>query len=134
MPDFRRVNDHLSVSPQITPADVAEAKARGFTTVINNRPDGETPDQPASADIEAAARAAGLTYAHIPVRGMPTREQVEATRQAIEASDGPVLAFCRTGTRCINTWSIGERLAGRDRDELVQIGSAAGYDLSQILP
>ena len=57
-----------------------------------------------------------------------------ATRAAIQNSEGPVLAFCRTGTRCINTWSIGERLAGGDRDELVRIGQAAGYDLSQVLP
>ena len=134
MTDFRRVNDRLSVSPQITPADVAEAKARGFTTIVNNRPDGEAPDQPAAAEIEAAARAAGLAYVHVPVRGMPTPEQVEETRAAILNSEGPVLAFCRTGTRCINTWSIGERLAGGDRDELVRIGQAAGYDLSQVLP
>ena len=134
MTDFRRVHDRLSVSPQISAADIAQAKAQGFTTIINNRPDGEAPDQPNSAEIEAAAKAAGLTYVHIPVRGMPTPEQVEATRAAILNSEGPVLAFCRTGTRCINTWSIGERLAGRDRDELVRIGSAAGYDLTQVLP
>ena len=134
MTDFRRVTDRLSVSPQITPADVARAKAQGFTTIVNNRPDGEAPDQPAAAEIEAAARAAGLAYVHIPVRGMPTPEQVEETRAAILNSEGPVLAFCRTGTRCINTWSIGERLAGGDRDELVRIGQAAGYDLSQVLP
>ena len=134
MADFRRVDDHLSVSPQITAAEVAEAKARGFTTIVNNRPDGEVPDQPSSAEIEAAAKAAGLAYAHIPVRGMPTPEQVEQNRQAILGSQGPVLAFCRTGTRCINTWSIGERLAGRDRDELVRIGADAGYDLSNVLP
>ena len=134
MTDFRRVTDRLSVGPQITPAEVAQAKAQGFTTVVNNRPDHEVEGQPTSAEIEAAARAAGLAYFHIPVRGMPTAEQVEATREAIETSDGPVLAFCRTGTRCINTWSIGERLAGRDRDELVGIGAQAGYDLSQVLP
>ncbi|HYG27717.1 MAG TPA: TIGR01244 family sulfur transferase [Caulobacteraceae bacterium] len=134
MADFRRVNERLSVSPQITPDEVVEAKALGFVTIVNNRPDGEAPDQPASAEIEAAAKAAGLTYVHIPVRGMPTPEQVEETRRAIESSDGPVLAFCRTGTRCINTWSIGERQAGRDRDELIGIGRAAGYDLSQVLP
>lgn len=134
MTDFRRVTDHLSVSPQITAADVAKAKALGFTMLVNNRPDGEAEGQPLNAEIEAAAKAAGLAYAFVPVRGMPTVEQVEATRRAIESSDGPVLAFCRTGTRCINTWSIGERLAGRDRDELVKIGRNAGYDLSGVLP
>lgn len=134
MADFRRVSERLSVSPQITPEEVAEAKARGFTTIINNRPDGEAEGQPLSAEVEAAAKAAGLAYVHIPVRGMPTPDQVRATRDAIEGSDGPVLAFCRTGTRCINTWSIGERLAGGDREELIRTGAAAGYDLTQVLP
>lgn len=134
MSEFRRVTDRLSVSPQITVEDVAEAKTKGFTTIVNNRPDHEAEGQPTSAEIEAAAQAQGLAYVHIPVRGMPTREQVEANRAAIEQSQGPVLAFCRTGTRCINTWSIGERLAGGDRDELVRIGAQAGYDLSQVLP
>lgn len=134
MTDFRRVTDRLSVSPQITVDDIREAQALGFTTVINNRPDHEVEGQPTSAEIEEAANAAGLAYVHIPVRGMPTPEQVEANRQAIEGSAGPVLAFCRTGTRCINTWSIGERLAGGDRDDLVRIGAQAGYDLTNILP
>ena len=60
MTDFRRVHDRLSVSPQISAADIAQAKAQGFTTIINNRPDDEAPDQPSSAEIEAAAKAAGL--------------------------------------------------------------------------
>lgn len=134
MTDFRRVNDQLAVSPQITPADVAEARARGFTTIINNRPDGEVEGQPAGAEIEAAAGAAGMAYHFIPVRGLPTPEQVAAQRRAIEASDGPVLAFCRSGNRCMVTWSIGERLAGGDRDELVRLGASLGYPLDHVLP
>ena len=65
---------------------------------------------------------------------MPTPEQVAANREVIAGSEGPVLAFCRSGNRCIITWSIGERLAGRDRGELVGIGAQAGYDLSGVLP
>jgi uncharacterized protein (TIGR01244 family) len=133
MTDFRRVTDALSVSPQITPQEVSQAKAQGFTTLINNRPDGEVPGQPTSAQIEAAAKAAGLAYVHIPVRGGPTPEQVEQNRAAVEASDGPVLAFCRTGTRSIITWSIGEAQSGKDRGELVRLGADAGYDLSGVL-
>lgn len=134
MTDFRRVTDALSVSPQITPAEVAQAKAQGFVAIVNNRPDGEAPDQPTSAEIEAAARAAGLTYTHIPVRGGPTPDQVEENKRALESAGGPVLAFCRTGTRSIVTWSIGQALAGADRDELLKRGADAGYDLSAVLP
>ncbi|HEX6866070.1 MAG TPA: TIGR01244 family sulfur transferase [Caulobacteraceae bacterium] len=134
MTDFRRVNERLSVSPQIALADVARAKALGFATIINNRPDGEAPDQPPGAEVAAAATAIGLDYVHIPVSGMPTPQQVEAQREAIAASDGPVLAYCRSGNRCMVTWAVGERLAGRDRDELVKIGADLGYDLARVLP
>jgi uncharacterized protein (TIGR01244 family) len=134
MSDFRRVTDSLSVSPQVTEADMARAASEGFVLVINNRPDGEDPSQPSAPTIEAAARAAGLDYLHVPVRGGPTQEQVEAVRAAVEAAGGPVLAFCRSGTRSIVTWSIGQALAGEDRETLVNQGREAGYDLSGVLP
>lgn len=135
MTDFRRVTDRLSVSPQISVEDVARAKAQGFVLIVNNRPDGEDPSQPPSAKIAAAAQAAGLDYLHAPVRGGPTQEQVDAVREAVEAADGPVLAFCRSGTRSIVTWSIGQALSGAsDRETLVRQGAEAGYDLSGVLP
>jgi uncharacterized protein (TIGR01244 family) len=134
MTDFRKVTDNLSVAPQIEIADVARAKAEGFALVINNRPDGEAPDQPSSAEIQAAAEAAGLAYAYIPVRGGPTAEQVEMERQILAEAKGPVLAYCRSGTRSIVTWSIGEALAGaRSRQELIDLGAQAGYDLTGVL-
>ncbi|MEO8115689.1 MAG: TIGR01244 family sulfur transferase [Phenylobacterium sp.] len=134
MSDFRRVTDELSVAPQISVADVAEAARQGFRTIINNRPDGEEPTQPAAAEIEAAAKAAGLAYVHIPVRGSPGPAEVEAVRRAVDAADGPVLAFCRSGTRSIVTWSIGQATSGAmPRGELVSLGRAAGYDLTGVL-
>lgn len=134
MAQFRRVTDQLSVSPQITTDDVEEAARQGFRTIINNRPDGEEPGQPTSREIEAAAAAAGLAYAHIPVRGMPTAEQIEGERRLLETADGPVLAYCRSGTRSIVTWAVGQAQAGaRDGDELRRLGAEAGYDLSNVL-
>jgi uncharacterized protein (TIGR01244 family) len=135
MTQFRRVTDQYSVSPQISVADVDEAARQGFRLIVNNRPDGEDPTQPSGHEIEAAASAAGLAYAHIPVRGGPSREQVETQRQVIADADGPTLAFCRSGTRSIVTWAVGEALSGaRTRDELVRLGHDAGYDLSGVLP
>ena len=87
MSDFRRVTESLSVSPQVDPADMARAAAEGFVLVINNRPDGEDPSQPSSAAVEAAARAAGMDYLHVPVRGGPTPDQVEAVRAAYSFSN-----------------------------------------------
>lgn len=134
MADFRHVTDDLSVAPQISVADVDEAARQGFKTIINNRPDGEEPGQPRSGEIEAAARAAGLAYFHIPVVGSPTPEQVEATRRVLQEADEPVLAFCRSGTRSIVTWSVCQAIGGdRSRGELVSLGRAAGYDLSNVL-
>jgi uncharacterized protein (TIGR01244 family) len=134
MTSFRRVTDDITVSPQITVADVDEAARQGFRTIINNRPDGEDPDAPQSADIEAAAKAAGLNYVHIPVRGGPGPAEVEAVKEVVDNADGPVLAFCRSGTRSIVTWSIGQATSGAmSRGELTDLGRAAGYDLSGVL-
>ena len=135
MADFRRVTDQLSVSPQIRPEDLDVAVEQGFRTIINNRPDDEEPGQPSSGEMQAAAQARGLAYVHIPVRGGPTSEQVEGVRRVMEESQGPVLAFCRSGTRSIVTWALGQALSGeRNRDELVRLGRDAGYDLSGVLP
>ena len=119
MTDFRKVTETFSVAPQIELGDIVRARAEGFTLLINNRPDGEAPDQPSSAEMEAAAKAAGLAYVHIPVRGGPTPEQVEIERQILAEATGPVLAWCRSGTR--------------SRQELIGLGAAAGYDLSGVL-
>ena len=135
MSKFTRVTEQISVAPQVALGDMAAAAAEGFTLVINNRPDGEDASQPSSAQMEAAAKAAGLAYAHIPVRGSPTWDQVEEERLLLEGHAGRVLAFCRSGNRSIVTWSLGQAMAGdRTRDELVALGDAAGYDLNNVLP
>jgi uncharacterized protein (TIGR01244 family) len=134
MTGFRRVTDSLSVSPQIAVEDLDRAAREGFVLVINNRPDDEEPGQPSSAQIEAAAKAAGLDYVHVPVRGGPTHDQVEDVRRAVEGAEGPVLAFCRSGTRSIVTWSLGQAASGSaDRATLVRQGADAGYDLAGVL-
>lgn len=134
MSDFRRVTDDFTTAPQISVADVGEAARLGFRTIINNRPDGEDAGQPAAAEIEAAAKAAGLAYFHIPVRGGPTPDQVEQTQALLGEVEGPVLAFCRSGTRSIVTWSLAQATSGaQSRSELVSLGRDAGYDLSGVL-
>lgn len=135
MTDIRQITPEYAVSPQMAPGEMAEAAARGFKLVINNRPDGEVQGQPTAAEMEAAARAAGLGYVHIPVVGGPTPDQVERQRAAIAAAEGPVLAFCRSGTRSIVTWSLGQAEDGeRSREELIGLGAPWGYDLSGVLP
>ena len=131
MADIRRVTDDFSVAPQLAPEEVAQAAAQGFRLLINNRPDGEAPGQPSGAAMAAAAAAAGLGYVHIPFAGPPDPSQVDGVHAAVQAADGPVLAFCRSGTRSITVWAQGQAKAGeRSRQELVQLGRDAGYDLS----
>ena len=133
MPQFRQVTDAFQVSPQITPDEARAAAAAGVKLIINNRPDGEAPDQPPSAAIEAAARAGGADYLHIPVTGRPTPQQAAAQAAAVAGAGGPVLAFCRSGTRSITAWALGEAAKGRDRGELGRLAAAAGYDLAPAL-
>ena len=134
MTEFRRVTDQLSVSPQITLEDLKRAADLGFKLVINNRPDGEDPAQPTSAQVETAAKAAGLAYAYIPVRGGPTQDQVAQERSILENSEGPVLAFCRSGTRSTNLWALAEAFRGEAPETLVEAAAIAGYDISGLLP
>ena len=91
----------VAVAGQLAPESMAEAAAAGFRSVINNRPDFEGgPTQPTSASIEAAARAAGLSYAFLPVAsGFQTPEEIAGYGELMESMPKPILAFCRSGAR-----------------------------------
>jgi uncharacterized protein (TIGR01244 family) len=132
---FRRVTDLLQVSPQISLAEVAEAAAQGVTLIVNNRPEDESDDQTPGAEIEAAARAAGLSYIAIPVTHAGFSEpQVAAMATALNGAAGPVLAYCRSGTRSTLLWALAEASAGGDPDALTNMAAKAGYDLSPVRP
>lgn len=132
---FRTLDSAISVYGQIEPEDVGTAKAQGFTAIINNRPDNEQPGQPAGAEIEAAAKAAGLDYVAIPVDHSGFNEgQVEAMAEALEKARGPVLAFCRSGTRSTFLWALARHRLGDDGEQLIAKAANAGYDLSPLRP
>ena len=132
---FRKIDDSISVAPQITVGQVQEAADQGFAMIINNRPEQEEPGQPSGDSIREAARAAGLTYVAIPITpGGFTMEQVEATQKALAEAKGPVLAFCRSGTRSAFCWALAKGTAGEDPDELARKAGDAGYDISPIRP
>jgi uncharacterized protein (TIGR01244 family) len=131
--ELKRINDDISVSPQISLDDMPALKAAGFVTVINNRPDGESFDQPASDEVRVAAEAAGLAYHYIPLgREGVSPQMVEQTEAALEGSNGPVLAFCRSGTRSTTLWALSQ--AGKmPASEIVAQAAHAGYDMSHLL-
>lgn len=102
-----RITPDYSVAPQIAAADVAEIAALGFRSIMCNRPDAEDPGQPDFAQIEAAARAQGLVTIHVPVfSGAIYEADVEAFRAAMDELPRPVLAYCRSGTRCRTLWNL----------------------------
>jgi uncharacterized protein (TIGR01244 family) len=100
-PVVQQLSADVCVAPQLEPSAMAWAAQAGFKSVINNRPDFEGgPGQPTSAAIEAAAAAAGLRYAHLPVSpAVQTPDEIARFASLLADLPKPVLAFCRTGTR-----------------------------------
>ena len=132
---LRRITPDVSVAPQIAPEDIAAIKAAGFLAIVNNRPDGEEPGQPSGDAIRVAAEDAGLAYTAIPVTGAGfAHPQLDAMAAALAAAPGPVLAYCRSGTRSCNLWALAEAKAGGDPAALTDQAGAAGYDLGGIRP
>lgn len=129
---FRKLSDQVLASPQIDVADVAAAAAEGVTLIVNNRPEGESDDQTPGAEIEAAARTAGLAYVAIPVTHAGFSEgQVKAMAEAL-AGEGRVLAYCRSGTRSTLLWALAEASRGSDPETLAAQAAQAGYDIAPV--
>ena len=132
---IRQINESISVAPQIGVEQVAEIAAAGFKTIVNNRPDDEAAGQPSGDAIRAAAEAAGLKYVSIPVTHAGfSHPQIDAMTQALTDSDGPVLAYCRSGTRSCNLWALAAAKAGRNPNLLLAQAEDAGYDRRGIRP
>lgn len=132
---FRKLDDRTFASPQITPDQVAEAAALGVALIVNNRPDGEDATQAEGAAIERAAAQAGLDYVAIPVDHSGfSIQQVDAMAGALERASGPVLAYCRSGTRSTFLWALARAKGGAEPHELSGQAAMAGYDLAPIRP
>jgi len=124
----------ISVTTQMSPAEIDAAAAAGFRTIINNRPDGEEPGQPSSAALEARAHAAGLSYVHLPVApGQYDEPSIAAFREALGSLPGPLLAFCKTGTRATSLWGLC-KAGDLTCDEIQRQAAACGYDLAPLAP
>lgn len=134
MEKISRLTPFLSVSPQVTETDLGIVAAQGFKSVVCNRPDAESDDQPASAGLAEAAQRNGLEFRHLPVvSGKVTDDDVAAFAEALSEIAGPVLAFCRTGTRSATLWALSEayHLAP---DAILSATEAAGYVLEALRP
>ncbi|MCL7464009.1 TIGR01244 family sulfur transferase [Phaeovulum sp. NW3] len=132
--DLRQITPEFAVAPQITPEDVPTLAALGFRTIINNRPDEEIEDALDSDAMAVAAEAAGLAYHHLPYYpGQLTPDLVEAFESVMQDVDGPVLAYCRSGTRSSHLWALMQ--AGRMAlPDILRAAQAAGYDHTALVP
>lgn len=131
---FIKLTPMMSVAPQIAPEDCALARAQGFVAIVNNRPDGEAAGQPSSETMRAAAEAAGIRYSAIPVDHSGFSMEKVAAMAAVLAAGGPVLAYCRSGTRSANLWALAAASHGEDPAAIVAAAAGGGYDISAMLP
>ena len=131
--DPRQLTPDLAVSPQISPDDVPAIAAAGFRTLINNRPDSEIGADENDAVMRQAAAAAGLDYHYLPFEpGAITPDLIAGFADATTGRK-PAFAYCRSGTRCTVLWGLSQ--AGRrPLDEIMDIASRAGYDLTSVQP
>ncbi|MBB1492245.1 MULTISPECIES: TIGR01244 family sulfur transferase [unclassified Paracoccus (in: a-proteobacteria)] len=130
----RQINECFAVTPQIDPEDLSALAQAGFTTVIANRPDAEVDPPHRSAAMAGHAAQAGLDYHYLPiVPGQLGPEQIEKFSEILDNAPGPVLAYCRSGTRSITAWALGQ--AGKKPvGEIIEAAQQAGYDLSHLAP
>ena len=105
------MSHQVSMTGQITPDQVPMIAENGFKTIINNRPDGEEAGQPTSAEIEAAAKAAGLAYKEVSFAGHELNQQhVEAFADFFNQAEQPILLFCRTGNRSTGIYEAAKQM------------------------
>lgn len=130
---FRKLSDTVYASPQIGLSEVREAAAQGIALIVNNRPEGEGDDQTPGSEIEAAATAAGMGYVAIPITHAGfSQAQVTAMADALASAQGPVLAYCRSGTRSTLLWALARASAGEDADRIAEQAAQAGYDVAPV--
>jgi uncharacterized protein (TIGR01244 family) len=130
--DIRNLTATYAVSPQIAQTDLVALKAAGFTTIIDNRPDGEIPPHLHAPVMQAAAEALGLTFVANPViGGAMTMDNVSVQKAAIASSAGPVFAYCASGNRSSVVWALAH--AGQmPADDLIGIPAKFGYQLEHL--
>lgn len=120
---------NVSALAQPSVEDIGELADRGYRSIIGNRPDGESPDQPSWNTLKTAGLARGMEAVHIPVvASQIDAADIRAFREALECLPKPIAAFCRTGTRSTLLWALANE-SSLTADERIAIAAKEGYDL-----
>ncbi len=130
---INRIPTYLAIAPQIIKHDIDAIKTAGFKSIICNRPDGEDQDQPNHSELEVAAEHAGMQFRYQPVINTDvSSEDVAQFENYLKSLRGPILAYCRTGTRSTILWSLSQ-VNYRSISGILQLTQAAGYDISGLI-
>ncbi|MCQ8185643.1 TIGR01244 family sulfur transferase [Parvularcula maris] len=129
---MRRLNETITISPQIQTGDLAGLKAQGVDGVVCARPDGEAPNQPSAEELRAAAEEAGLGFLHVPVTPghIPSREDADAWSEFVRGKT--VHAFCAQGPRAVLLASLAGAADGRTLSAIKAEAAQLGIDLTPI--
>lgn len=129
---LNKIIDDYVVSDQITEEDIEQLKAAGFKTIFCNRPDNEEQNQVTVKSIQDKVIESGLNFIHQPViGGQISQNDIDQFSDYYDAAEKPIFAYCRTGTRSSMLWALSES-GKRSIDEILQLTSAAGYNLSNL--
>lgn len=133
MARIAQLEPDIFVAWQLVESDFADLASRGFRSIVNNRPDGEVPDQLPNAHAEAAARLHGLRFRFQPVNSMTVTDDgvVDTFARLMAELPRPILFYCRTGTRCATVWTQAS-VCRLGVDKVLEIAAKAGYDLETL--
>jgi uncharacterized protein (TIGR01244 family) len=127
------LTDGFSVASQIAPDDIAEIAGAGFRTLINNRPDGEEPGQLSSATARGTAEGLGIAYHYLPFTAASlTTADIDTFEALMAGAQGPVIAHCRSGTRCYLIWAASQVRKGASAEGLIRQAAEQGFDIAAL--
>lgn len=129
------LNANIGVSEQIMPEQLAELRERGFTMIIDLRPDGEAIGQAPSAAVAKEARDNNLWFAYVPVpHGEIPETAIAGLNKALGDGRGKVLLYCRSGRRAARTWGLVEasRPGGLDGRAILSAIRASGQSADDL--
>jgi len=130
MPKITYITPLFAVAGQLSEQDFAQLAAMGIKSVINNRPNGEDGVLVDADNAAEAAKRAGLDYRYAPVANHEVMEtaEVDTFEDALRGLPGPILAYCRTGTRSSILWAQVSARYNSAEDTLRALEDA-GFDL-----